>query len=155
MVFSSSHIWMWELDHKENWALKNWCFWTVLLEILESHLDCKEIKPVNPKGNQSWIFIERLMLKLKLHYFGHLMRKTDSFEKTLVLGKLRAGGEGGHRGWDDRIASLTQWTWVWANSGKWWRTRGAWWAAVRGLQRVGHVLTTEQQQKMIWCDAPF
>ena len=58
--FSSSHVWMWELDHKESWALKNWCFWTVVLEkTLESSLHCKEIKPVNPKGNQSWIFIGR------------------------------------------------------------------------------------------------
>ena len=58
--FSSSHVWMLELDYKESWALKNWCFWTVVLEkILESPLDCKEIQPVNPKGNQSWIFIGR------------------------------------------------------------------------------------------------
>ena len=58
--FSSSHVWMWELDHKESWALKNWCFWTVVLEkTLESPLDCKEIQPVNPKGNQSWILIGR------------------------------------------------------------------------------------------------
>ena len=58
--FSSSHVWMWELDHKESWALKNWCFWTVVLEkTLESPLDCKEIKSVHPKGNQSWIFIGR------------------------------------------------------------------------------------------------
>ena len=60
MVFSSSHVWMWELDYKEGWAPKNWCFWTVVLEkILESPLDCKEIHPVHPKGNQSWIFIGR------------------------------------------------------------------------------------------------
>ena len=58
--FSSSHVWVWELDHKESWALKNWCFWTVVLEkTLESPLDSKEIKPINPKGNQSWIFIGR------------------------------------------------------------------------------------------------
>ena len=58
--FSSSHVWMWELNHKERWALKNWCFWTVVLEkTLESPLDCKEIQPVHPKGNQSWIFIGR------------------------------------------------------------------------------------------------
>ena len=58
--FSSSHVWMWELDHKESWASKDWCFWTVVLEkTLESPSDCKEIKPVNPKGNQSWIFVER------------------------------------------------------------------------------------------------
>ena len=58
--FSSSHVWMWELDYKESWALKNWCFWTMVLEkTLESPLDCKEIQPVHPKGNQSWIFIGR------------------------------------------------------------------------------------------------
>ena len=58
--FSSRHGWMWELDHKEGWALKNWCFWTMVLEkILESPLDCEEIKPVNPKGYQSWVFIGR------------------------------------------------------------------------------------------------
>ena len=65
--FSSSHVWMWELDYKESWALDNWCFGTVVLEkTLESPLDCKEIQPVHPKGNQSWIFIGRTMLKLKL-----------------------------------------------------------------------------------------
>ena len=89
MVFSSSHVWMWELDCEESWALKNWCFWTVVLEkTLESPLDCKEIQPVHFKGDQSWIFIGR-MLKLKLQYFGHLMRKVDSLEKTLMLGGIR------------------------------------------------------------------
>ena len=68
--FSSSHVWMWELAYKESWEPKNWCFWTVVLEkTLESPLDSKEIKPVHPKGNQSSIFIEGLMLKLKLQYF--------------------------------------------------------------------------------------
>ena len=87
--FSNSHVWLWQLDYKESWALKNWCFWTVLLEkTLESPLDCKEIQPVNPKGNQSWIFISGLMLKLKLQYFGHLMWRADSMEKILVLGKI-------------------------------------------------------------------
>ena len=83
---------MWELAHKEGWALKNRCFWTVVLEkTLESPLDCKEIKPVHPKGNQSWIFIyslKGLMLKLKLQYFGHLMWRAASLEKTLMLGKI-------------------------------------------------------------------
>ena len=65
--FSSGHVWMWELDYKESWAPKNWCFWTVLLEkILESSLDSKEIQPVNPKGNQSWIFIGRTDAEVKL-----------------------------------------------------------------------------------------
>ena len=78
--FSSSHIWIWELDYKESWALKNLHFWTVVLEeTLENPLDCKEIKLVNPKGNQSWIFIGRSDAKAeKLQYFGHLMWKADS-----------------------------------------------------------------------------
>ena len=85
----SSHVWMWELDYKESWVPKNWCFWTMVLEnSLESPLDCKEIQPVNPKGNQSWIFLEGLMLKLKFQYFGHLMWRTDSLEKTLMPGKI-------------------------------------------------------------------
>ena len=71
------------------WVSKNWCFWTVVLEkILESPLDCKEIQPVHPKGNQSEYSLEGLMLKLKLQYFDHLMRRADSLEKTLMLGKI-------------------------------------------------------------------
>jgi len=87
--FSSSHVWMWVLDHKKSWAQKNWCFWTVVLvKTLESPFDCKEIKSVNPKGNQPWILLEGLRLKLKLQYFRHLMQRADSFEKTLMLGKI-------------------------------------------------------------------
>ena len=87
--FSSSHVWMWELAHKESWAPKKWYFWTVVLEMtLESSLNYKEIKPVNPKGNQLWVFIEGLMLKLKLQYFGHLMWRDDSLEKTLMMRKI-------------------------------------------------------------------
>ena len=78
-----------ELDCEESWTPKNWCFWTVVLEeTLESPLDCKEIQPVHPKGNQSWVFIGRMMLKPKLQYFGHLMRRVDSLEKTLMLGGI-------------------------------------------------------------------
>ena len=80
---------MWELDYKESWAPKNWCFWTVVLEkTLESPLDCEEIKPVNPKGHQSWIFIGRADAKAQCQYFGHLMQKANSLEKTLMLGKI-------------------------------------------------------------------
>ena len=86
--FSSGHVWMWELDNKESWALKNWCFWAVVLEkTLESPLDCKEIQPVHPKGGPG-CSLEGLMLKLKLQYFGHLMWRADSFEKTLMLGRI-------------------------------------------------------------------
>ena len=94
--FSSSRVWMWELDYKESWAPKNWCFWTVVLEkTLESPLDCKEIQPVHPKGNHSWI-LEGLMLQLKLQYFGHLMQRLNSLEKTLILGKTEGRRR---RGW--------------------------------------------------------
>ena len=88
MFFSSSDVWMWELDYKESWVKKNGCFWTVVLEkTLESPLDCKEVQPVNPKGNQSWIFIGRTELKLKRQYFAHLIGRTDSLKATLMLGK--------------------------------------------------------------------
>ena len=121
--FSSIHVWMWELDYKENWAPKNWCFWTMVLEkTLESPLDCKEVQPAHPKGDQSWVCIGRTVLKLKLQYFGHLMRRADSFEKTLMLERLKVGGEGDDRGWDSWMASPTRWTWVWVNSGSWWWT---------------------------------
>ena len=88
--FSSSHVSMWELDYEESWVPMNWCFWTVVLEkTLESPLDCKQIQPVHPKGNQSWILIGRTdALKLKLQYSGHVMQRTDSMEKTLILGKI-------------------------------------------------------------------
>ena len=86
--FSSSYVWMWELDYKESWALKNWWFWTVVLErTLESPLNYKEIQPVHPKGNQSWIFIGRTDSEAETPNFGHLMWRADSFEKTLMLGK--------------------------------------------------------------------
>ena len=86
-----------ELDCEESWMLKNWCFWTMELEkALESPLDCKEIQPVHRKGNQSWVFIGRTMLKLKLQYFGHLEWRLDSLEKTPMLGKIEGGRR---RGW--------------------------------------------------------
>ena len=95
--FSNTHAWMWKLDYKESWAPKSWCFWTVLLErTLESPLYWKELQPVHPRGHQSWIFIGR---KLKLQYFGHLMWKTYSFEKTLMQGKIEGGRRKGHREW--------------------------------------------------------
>ena len=94
--FSSSHVWMWELYYKESWALKNWCFWTVVLEkILESSLDCKEIQLVHPKGNQSWILIERTDAKAQTLILWPPMWRTDSLEKTLMMGKI----EGWRRGW--------------------------------------------------------
>ena len=87
--FSSGHVWMWELDRKESWVLKNWCFWTVVLEkTLESPLDCKEIKPANPKGNQSWILIGRTDAKAEAPVLWPPMWRTDSLEKTPMQGKI-------------------------------------------------------------------
>ena len=88
-VFSSSHVWLWELDYKESWVLMNWCFWTVVLEkTLESPLDCKEIKRSILKEISPEYSLEGLMLKLKLQYFGHLLWRTESLEMTLMLGKI-------------------------------------------------------------------
>ena len=85
--FSSSHVWMWELDYEESWVLMNWCFWTVVLEkTLENPLDCK-IKPVNPKGNQSWIFIGRADTEAEVSTLWPSDAKNDSLEKTLMLWK--------------------------------------------------------------------
>ena len=112
----SSHLWMWELDYKESWALKNWYFWIVVLgKTLESPLDCKEIQTVHPKRNQSEYSLEGLMLKLKLQYFGHLMWRTDSLEKTLMLGKIGGWRRRGQQRMRWLVASLTRWTWVSVN----------------------------------------
>ena len=105
---SSSHVWMWELDHKEGWASKNWCIWTVVLEkTLESPLDCKENPPVNPQGNQFWIFIGRTDAENEAPIFGHLIWRADSLEKTLMLGKIEGTRRGQQRmKWLDGITNL-------------------------------------------------
>ena len=109
--FSSSHVQMWELDHKEA-ELKNWCYWTVVLDkTLESPLDCRKIKPVNPKGNQSWIFIGRTEAEA-LCSWG---KEPTHWKRPWCWERLKAGGGGSDQGWDDWMASITQWTWVWAN----------------------------------------
>ena len=105
--FSSSRIWMWELDHKESWAPKNWCFWTVVLEkTLESPLDCKEIKSVHPKGDQSWISIGRTDDEAETPKRWPPDGKSNSLEKTLMLGKIEGRREGDNGGWDGWMASL-------------------------------------------------
>ena len=150
--FSSSHVWMWKLDHKESWAPKNWCFWTVMLEkTLESPLDCKEIQPVQPKGDQSWIFFVR----------------TDAEPETLVLwppdaknllvgidpdaGKDWRREEKGRT--EDEMVGWHHWlkdvTWVWINSGSWWWTRRPGVLQSMGSQRVRHDLVTE----LSWTEA--
>ena len=117
---------MWELGQKEGWTPKNWCFQTVVLgKTLENPLDCKWIKPVYPEYS-----LKGLMLKLKVQYFGHLMWKTDSLEKTLMLGKIEGKRRRGGTGWDGWIASLIQWTWTWVNSRETVRDREVWHAVV-------------------------
>ena len=117
MVFSSSHVRMWELDYKESWAPKNWCFWTVVLEkALESPLDCKEIQPVNTKGNQPWIFIGRTDAEAEALKFQPPDVKNWLTAKDPDAGK--DWGQEEKRAWDVWMASSAQWTWVWANSGR-------------------------------------
>ena len=94
---SSSYVWMWELECKESWTSKNWCFWTVVLEkTLESPLDCKEIQPVHPKRNQSWIVIGRTDVEAETPILWPSDAKNDLFEKTLMLGKIEGRRR---RGW--------------------------------------------------------
>ena len=148
--FSSSHVWMWELDYKESWAPKNRCFWSVVLEkTLESPLDCKEIQPVHPKENQSWCSLEGLMLKLKLQYFGHFMQRVDLFEKTLMLGKIEGGRRRGWQRmrWLDGIInlmdmSLSKLHWWWTGKSGVLQSTGSW--------RVGHSSAT----KWNWTEPP-
>ena len=142
--FSSSHVWMWELDYKESWALQNWCFWTVVLEkTLESPLDSNEIQSIHPKGNQPWIFIGRTDAETETPYFGPLMRRVDSNEKTLMLGKTEGRRRRGNGGWAGWMASLTQWTWVWVNSGSLWWTGKPGGLQSMGSQRIRHDRVTE------------
>ena len=111
MIFFSSHGWLCELDHKEGWAPKNWCFWAVVLEkTLKSPLVSKEIQPVNPKGNQSWIFIERTDAEAEAPILWS--KELTHWKRPWCWERLRAGGKGGNRGWDGWMASPTWWTWV-------------------------------------------
>ena len=143
--FSSSHVWMWELDCKEGWKPKNWCFWKSLEETLESPLDCKKIKPgssilkeINPEYS-----LEGLMLKLRLQDFGHLMWGADSLEKTLILGKIEDKRRRGQQmiRWLNSIAVSMD-----INLSKLWeivKDREAWCSTCRPWGcRVGHNLAT-------------
>ena len=126
---------------------KNWCFQTMVLVLektLESPLNCKEIKPVNPKGNQSWLFIRRTDAETETPILWPPDAKNWLIWKDPDAGEwLKAEGECDDRGWDDWTASLTQWTWVWVNSGSWWWTGRLDVLQSMGLQRVGHDWATE------------
>ena len=162
IIFSSSCLWMWELDHREGWALKSWCFWTVVLEkTLESPSDSKEIKPVNPKGNQPWIFIGGTDAEAK----ALILWPPDV--KSWLVGKdpdgwerLKVGREGDDREWDGWMASLTQWTWLWASSRRWWRTGKPGMLQSMGLQSQTwlseHLFTfwNTQVLEFLWMSSP-
>ena len=115
---------MWGLDCKQSWALKSWCFWTVVLEkTLESPLDCKEIQPVHPKGDQSWVFFGRTDAEAETPVLWPPHAKSWLIWKDPDAGKDWGQKEkGDDRGWDGWMASPTQWTWVWMDSGSWWWT---------------------------------
>ena len=133
-----------ELDLKENWVLKNWCFWILVLEkILERPLDCKKIKPVNPKGVQSWIFIERTDAEAEAPILWPPATKTH-WKKLWCWERLKAGGEWDNRRWDGWMASPTWYTWVWASSRSWWWTGKPGILHSMGSQRVGH------DEQLIW-----
>ena len=111
---------MWELDYEESWALKNWCFWTVVLEkTLENPLDCKEIQPVHSEGDQAWDFFGGNDAKAETPILWPPHVKSWLIGKDWCWEGWGAGGEGDDRGWDGWMASPTWWTWVWVNSGSW------------------------------------
>ena len=131
---------MWELDHKEGWMPKNWCFWAMVLEkTFESPLNCKEIQPVNPKGNQFGIFIGRTDAEAEVPVlWPPNVKNWTHWKSPWCWERLKVGGELDDRGWDGWMASPTQWTWVWVNSGS------RWWTGKPGMlqsmasQRIGH-----------------
>ena len=121
--FSSSPVWMWELDHRESWgqridAFELWC-WRRLLRVPWTARRSNQsiLKEISPEYS-----LEGLMLKLKFQYFGNLMQRTDSLEKTLMLGKIEDRRRRGWQRMDGWMASPTRWTWVWVSSGSWWWT---------------------------------
>ena len=111
--FSSSHVWMWEVDHKEGWVLKNWCFW-IRVPWTARRSNQSILKEISPGFS-----LVGLMLKLKLQYFDYLMQRATHLKRLWCWERLKAG-EGDNREWDGWMASLTPWTWVWINSGSWW-----------------------------------
>ena len=142
--FSSIHVWMWELDYKESWALKNWCFWTVVLEETpESPLDCK-IKTVHPKGDQSWISIWKdWCWSWNSNALATWCEELTHWKRPWCWERLKVGGEGDNTGWDGWMASPTRWTWVWVVSGSWWWTGRPGMLQSVGSQRAGHNWATE------------
>ena len=138
----------WTIKKAERWridAFELWC-WRRLLRVPWTARRSNQsiLKDINSECS-----LEGLMLKLKIQYFGHLMWRVNSLEKTLILGRLKAGGEGDNRGWDGWMASPTRWTWVWASSRIWWRTGKPGVMQATGSQRVRHKWATEPEQQQL------
>ena len=128
----------------ESWVPKNWCFWTVVGEDSWESLDCKEIKPVHPKGNQPWILIGRTDAEAEAPIaLVTWCEEPTHWKRPWCWERLKAGGEGDDRGWGRWMASPTQWTWVWASSLSWWWTGKPGVLQSMGSQRVGHDWVTE------------
>ena len=150
--FSSGLVWMWELDYKESWVMKNWCFWTVVLEkTLENPLDCKKIQPVHPKGNQSWVFIGRTDVETETP----ILWPPDV--KNWLIGKDPDAGkdwrwEKGTTGWDGWMASPTQWTWVWVGSRSWWWTGRPGMLQSMGSQRDTTERLNWTERSLVWSE---
>ena len=145
---------MWELNHKESWEPKNWCFLTVVLEkTLKSPLilDCKEMEPVNPKWKQSWIFIHAVNIHSSWSWSSNILatwcKEQTHWKRPWLWERLKAGGEGDNRGWDGWMTLPTQWTWVWSISKSWWWTGKSGVLQSMGFQRVRKVWTSE----LNWC----
>ena len=135
---------MWELDCKESWAPNNWCFWIVVLEkAFESSLDFKDTQPVNPKGNQSWIFIGKTDAEAPILWPPDAKNWPDSLEKTLIMGKIEVEGEADDREWEGWMALPTRWIWVWVSFGSWWWTGRPGMLQSMGSQILGHDWVTE------------
>ena len=133
----------------ESWTIKKADHWRIdVFELwrwrrLLSLFNCKEIQPVHPKGNQSWIFIGRIDAETSSNTLAIWCKELIYWKRPLCWERLRAGGEGDNRGWDGWMASRTQWTWVWASSGSWWWTGKPGMLQSMGSQRVGHDWVTE------------
>ena len=142
--FSSGHVWMWELDYKESWGPTNWCFWTMVLEkTLESPLDCKEIHPVHPKGDQSGIYIGRADVEAKTPVLWPPHAKSWLIGKDPDAGRDWGQEEKGMTEDDGWMASLTWCTWLRVNSRSWWWTGRPGVLQFMGSQRVRHNWATE------------
>ena len=155
--FSSSHIWMWDLDYKESWALKDWCFWTVVLEkTLEGPLDCKEIQPVHPKGDQSWMFIGRTDAEAETPTLWPPHAKSWLIGKDPDAGKDWGQEEKGTTenemvGWHHDLMDVG----VWVDSGSWWWTGRPGVLQFMGSERAGHDWVTGKHQYILRVPSPI